>query len=127
MTQPVRLRLARTARFNLQDHSRAVNGLPARSVARPTKHGNPYEVVPSGHGGTKRWAVKKGGRIVATPLTFADAVDMAIAGFVREVLPTLDLTPLRGSNLACWCKLGQKCHADVLLEHANKEEPHGEG
>ncbi|MGN6554026.1 MAG: DUF4326 domain-containing protein [Verrucomicrobiota bacterium] len=26
---------------------------------------------------------------------------------------------LRGKNLACWCKLGQPCHADVLLEIAN--------
>lgn len=26
---------------------------------------------------------------------------------------------LRGKNLACWCKEGQPCHADVLLEIAN--------
>ena len=26
---------------------------------------------------------------------------------------------LRGKNLACWCKPGQPCHADVLLEIAN--------
>jgi hypothetical protein len=30
-----------------------------------------------------------------------------------------DLLPLRGKNLACWCKLGEPCHADVLLELAN--------
>ena len=28
---------------------------------------------------------------------------------------------LRGKNLACWCKLDQPCHADVLLELANRE------
>jgi len=28
---------------------------------------------------------------------------------------------LRGKNLACWCKPGEPCHADVLLELANKE------
>jgi len=27
---------------------------------------------------------------------------------------------LRGKNLACWCPLGSACHADVLLEIANK-------
>lgn len=27
---------------------------------------------------------------------------------------------LRGKNLACWCKPGALCHADVLLEIANK-------
>ena len=26
---------------------------------------------------------------------------------------------LRGKNLACWCKLGTPCHAEVLLEIAN--------
>lgn len=26
---------------------------------------------------------------------------------------------LGGKNLACWCPLGQPCHADVLLELAN--------
>lgn len=29
------------------------------------------------------------------------------------------ITNLRGKNLACWCKLGSPCHADVLLEIAN--------
>lgn len=29
------------------------------------------------------------------------------------------LAPLRGKNLACWCKLGEPCHADVLIELAN--------
>lgn len=28
---------------------------------------------------------------------------------------------LRGKNLACWCRLDQPCHADVLLELANGE------
>ena len=27
--------------------------------------------------------------------------------------------PLRGKNLACWCRPGSPCHADVLLEIAN--------
>lgn len=30
------------------------------------------------------------------------------------------ITPLRGKNLACWCKLGAPCHADVLLKLANE-------
>jgi len=31
------------------------------------------------------------------------------------------LAELRGKNLACWCKPGEPCHADVLLELANKD------
>lgn len=27
---------------------------------------------------------------------------------------------LRGKNLACWCALDKPCHADVLLELANR-------
>jgi hypothetical protein len=29
---------------------------------------------------------------------------------------------LRGKNLACWCKPGTPCHADVLLRLANQPE-----
>lgn len=36
-----------------------------------------------------------------------------IQGYVRE--------RLRGKNLACWCALDQPCHADVLLDLANRE------
>lgn len=36
------------------------------------------------------------------------------------------LAPLRGKNLACWCALDAPCHADVLLEEANRpESPRG--
>lgn len=33
-----------------------------------------------------------------------------------------DVSELRGKNLACWCPLDQPCHADVLLELANRGE-----
>ncbi len=29
----------------------------------------------------------------------------------------LDFGPLKGRNLACWCRLDQPCHADVPLAH----------
>lgn len=32
----------------------------------------------------------------------------------------LDLNELRDKNLACFCKLENKCHADVLLRLANR-------
>jgi len=31
------------------------------------------------------------------------------------------MAPLRGKNLACWCRLDAPCHADVLLKLANEE------
>lgn len=29
---------------------------------------------------------------------------------------------LAGHDLACWCRLGQPCHADLLLDLVNREE-----
>ena len=29
------------------------------------------------------------------------------------------IAALRGKDLGCWCKIGEPCHADVLLEIAN--------
>lgn len=37
--------------------------------------------------------------------------------------PASDFAELRGKNLACWCPLDEPCHADVLLELANRESP----
>ena len=39
----------------------------------------------------------------------------AYADFVRE-----HIDELRGRDLACWCPLDAPCHADVLLEMANR-------
>ena len=35
----------------------------------------------------------------------------------------LQVKELRGKDLACWCPLDQPCHADVLLEIANRDAP----
>lgn len=39
--------------------------------------------------------------------------------FESHVLPTLDLAPLRGKDLVCFCK-PSRCHCDALLREANK-------
>lgn len=35
------------------------------------------------------------------------------------------LQELHGHDLACWCRLDQPCHADVLLELANADTTDG--
>ena len=115
MTTPVRLQLSRRRGFDLQAHSRAVNGLAAVSVARPTRWGNPFKPGPAEDQG--------GVRIPAVTAKDATAI------FRQAMEHTLDWSPstraeletLRGRNLACWCKPGDPCHADVPLELANKE------
>ena len=63
-------------------------------VDRSTRWGNPWTVANSG------------------------GID-PVRRFALETAPSMDLTPLRGKNLACWCALNAACHADELLRLAN--------
>jgi len=47
---------------------------------------------------------------------------LAVALYREAFAPDLPdmLRDLRGRHLACWCPLDQPCHADVLLELANR-------
>ena len=56
----------------------------------------------------------------------AISADEAVERFRRLAYALTWLAPqakaeLRGKNLACWCKPGQPCHADVLIKIANEE------
>lgn len=84
------------------------------SVARPGKFGNPIRV-----GACAR--IEVNGAMYDARVTPAIAVEFYreyIAGALRTE-PTM-IAFLRGKNLACWCPLDQPCHADVLLEIANR-------
>lgn len=48
--------------------------------------------------------------------------DEVIDRFEREVLPGLDLRPLRGRDLVCHCR-PLRCHCDSLLRMANARRP----
>lgn len=118
--RPVRLQLSRKAGFNLQAHSRAINGLDAVNVARPSKRGNPFDWMIFGREGAvdyfERWLSDKLSPQEREMLCF-DLWD------TEEIERTRILTSfdeLRGKNLACFCKAGEPCHADVLLEIANR-------
>jgi len=39
--------------------------------------------------------------------------------FLMKCANPLDLSELRGKDLACWCPIDKPCHADVLIELAN--------
>jgi len=38
--------------------------------------------------------------------------------FEEEILPTLDVSSLRGKDLVCFCK-PHRCHGDAILKKAN--------
>ena len=69
----------------------------------------------------------KAERLCRNPKTAQDAVECyreMITGAEGERADWLraHLPELRGKNLACFCPLDQPCHADVLLELANKDQ-----
>lgn len=120
MVEPVRLQLSRKKGFNLQAWSREVNGLPAVNVARPTKWGNPYDWREWLDGRPRdvfhaAWEAKT---------WCCERAAQAFEEDIREGMLTLPVHELRGKNLACWCG-GRRwsCHADVLLELANRATP----
>lgn len=113
---PQRLQLSRAKGFNLQQASKMRNGLPAVNVARPSPLGNPFIV---GRDGTRAQCVRLfkillGGNIALTTEATVDTQ--------REFLSNAVVSwkSLRGKNLACWCPAHAECHADVLLELANR-------
>lgn len=85
------------------------------SVARPGRWGNPHRV---GDGFDQCPTAKDA--VAKFRQGFAD---IAKYGFTDSPIGRMsrDMHELCGKNLACWCPLDQACHADVLLELANKE------
>jgi len=83
-------------------------------VGRPTGWGNPF--VPAS-------AFESEG-VKIPEITATSAVHLyreRLEGMI-ETYPHVRkaVNDLRGKNLACWCPLDQPCHADVLLELANR-------
>lgn len=125
MSTPVRLTLSRRRGFDLQALSLATNGLPAVNVARPGKLGNPFTIAGCREAGYTGSDDAIAARCVEAHRVWIDTPfwrnnwdgeeSERQRGIVLASLPDL-----RGSNLACWCKAGMPCHADVLLEIANR-------
>jgi len=83
------------------------------SVCRPGKWGNPFII---GQLIGDAWGHSHYVKDAET------AVSLFQHDLVNDVLlhdPDF-LEPLRGRNLACWCRLDAPCHADVLLRLANQ-------
>lgn len=122
MIAPVRLQLSRRKGFDLQARSRATNGLPAVNVARPTKWGNPFRIgepyYPTAADAVRRFRAAVIGFDAGDSFCPPRAHPESTIGRIIADAPK----ELRGKNLACWCKPGAPCHADVLLELANREE-----
>lgn len=90
-------------------------------VGRPTKWGNPFIKHGDGYPMAQAVAVDlfraltKDGEWFSQPLPWPKGKIPAETTTVDEVR-----RELAGKDLACWCALDEPCHADVLLELANR-------
>lgn len=98
MSEPIRIQLSRKKGFKLPPNTVV--------VARPTKWGNPFKVEADG---TADICVKR----------YRNLINANIWTFPNK---TVIHEELRGKNLGCWCPISEPCHADVLLEIANKKQ-----
>jgi hypothetical protein len=110
-------------------------------VGRPTIYGNPFRAYKCGCCGS--WDVKDDNAVTyvvsheyarqhGVKVTQREAAREAVRLYAEDLLdwfggrlryePELScrVADLRGKDLACWCPLDQPCHADVLLEEANR-------
>lgn len=98
-------------------------------VGRPSKWGNPYRVQEVNRFGHYPWAWRvrpepSVGAYKCTYVTERKAAERAVHLFRQEAgRPSWAdrIVELRGRDLACWCPLDMPCHADVLLDLANRD------
>lgn len=85
-------------------------------VGRPTKWGNPHKV------GVSLTKEPNGSKFDYRKMSATDAVNAyreTIIWHIANNPEKYNIEKLRGKNLACWCKEGEPCHADILLKIAN--------
>lgn len=96
-------------------------------VGRPTIWGNPFRAGVyfriggnSGMLGTQ-WLWCQSFIGPENGFTLIETKEQAVEWFRRlmEIRTPKGIESLRGKDLACWCKPGDACHADILLELAN--------
>ena len=125
---PMRLQLQRKKGWRLPEG--------AVSVARPTRWGNPFRVEP----GTLCWAVitvvaaaddlissvcvttwyERPTKLEAQALAVELYEEHIGPGGRYEIDPTEIVRELGGRDLACYCRVGEPCHGDVLLRIASR-------
>ena len=88
-------------------------------VGRPTIWGNPFEV---GKDVTPQQAVERYAIHLSSYFGWVDReIKKVFYPWPVESKEFEDwIKPLKGKNLACFCPLNQKCHADILLKIANQ-------
>lgn len=110
--KPVRIQRKRSKGWKLPENTVC--------VSRGTKWGNPFIV---GKHGDRARCIELFVNLLAglVCITVDDSCTKAQFDLLESVCHG-ELKELRGKNLACWCRLDEPCHADVLLEIANRAD-----
>lgn len=109
--RPVRVQLSRKKGWRMPSNT--------IKVSRPSVFGNPFKCYRSlADAGEKQWSQDEA---VTLFRKWIEGVDVVPDTGTETYRPSVDeiRAELRGKNLACWCKPGTPCHADVLLAIAN--------
>lgn len=120
MIKPQRIQLSRRKGFDLQAVSQKLNGLPAVNCARPGKWGNVYRVGKREPCGCRSPGECNHNLFIMETVAEAVAAHRFLIENQSARRRAEMINDLRGKNLACWCKPGQPCHCDTLLEIANR-------
>jgi len=104
-------------------------------VGRPSKWGNPIKVV-----GDQLYIDASYRRRILSPWVWYNLGDVGDAihlywhiihgtlftnrdlQYHSDRFKAIDLSELKGKDLACWCPLNKPCHADVLIELIKEEQ-----
>jgi hypothetical protein len=96
-------------------------------VGRPSKWGNPWTVKAAISSGFYKpeyaplvCITEYAAWLKSQPSPNSEELGIRKTLVDRKKIILDSLKGLRGKNLACWCKEGEPCHADVLLELANQ-------
>lgn len=109
MAGPVRIQLSRRKGWRMPENTAKVD--------RSTKWGNPYKAgVHCDH----QHAVDCHYMLVKTGTEARSAPTAESSPIAYYAVVSHEISELRGKNLACWCAVNAPCHADVLLEIANR-------
>ena len=115
--RPQRIQLRRTKGWRMPENTVKVD--------RSTRFGSPFTVAKAREAGIRgsdedlaAICVRAFREWVSDPSETSHWIGPESLTARARVLDNIDA--LRGKNLACWCKLGAPCHADVLLEIANQ-------
>lgn len=120
---PKRIQQRRTAGWRLPDG--------AIAVSRPSRLGNPFPVgvkvtvtVDTGRLRGPYWVDADQALVVALYRSEWEARAAVIVHWPEEAEQQWveELARIRGKDLACYCAPGDPCHADVLLDVANRRE-----